>query len=412
MQLDRPALAALQLKKLNRLLANILPHNAFYQRKLAGLPPQLHDLQQLAGIPITTKEELQPDPAQQPLAANCTWPIEKYVRCHHTSGTHGRPLVVLDTADDWHWWLEAWQYVLDAAEVTARDRALLAFSFGPFIGFWSAFDAIVQRQSLVIPAGGMGSLSRLEMIRNTHPTVLFCTPSYALRLVEVAAEHKIDLTRSSVERIIVAGEPGGSVVSTRQRIEAAWGVRVIDHAGASEIGPWGFADADQRGLHVNEAEFIPEFISVDTGQPAREGELAHLYLTTLGRCGAPVLRYRTGDLVRPRWSATGSCRFVLLEGGVLGRADDMMIIRGVNVFPSAIEEILHGFPEVVEHRMTARKHGALDELLVEVEDHLQQPARIAEELHLRLGLRVDVRCVPLLSLPRFDGKGHRFIDER
>jgi phenylacetate-CoA ligase len=215
-----------------------------------------------------------------------------------------------------------------------------------------------------------------------------------------------------VEKIIVAGEPGGSVPTIRARIERAWDAAVVDHAGATEVGPWGIADAAGRGLHVNESEFIAEFISVETGRPAQEGELAHLVLTSLGRVGAPVIRYRTSDLVRPTWPQSGTNRFVLLEGGVLGRADDMMIIRGVNIYPSAIEQILHGLPEVVEYRLTARKHGELDELVVEVEDHLEQPARIAEELRIRLGLKVEVQTVPAMSLPRFEGKGRRFVDER
>jgi phenylacetate-CoA ligase len=135
-------------------------------------------------------------------------------------------------------------------------------------------------------------------------------------------------------------------------------------------------------------------------------------LTTLGRYGAPVIRYRTGDLVRPTWSTSGTDRFVLLDGGILGRADDMMIIRGMNVYPTAIEQILRSFPEVVEYRMTARKRGVLDELVIEVEDRLQQPARIEEELRLKLGLKIEVRCAAAMSLPRFEGKGRRFVDMR
>lgn len=411
-QLDRSTLATLQLEKLNELLREIVPLNAFYQRKLAGCPAQLDSLDQLASLPQTTKEDLQPSSKDDPFAANRTYPVEKYVRCHQTSGTHGRPLIVVDTADDWAWWCDGWQYVLDAAQIAPHDRAFLAFSFGPFIGFWSAFDALTARGCLVIPGGGLGSLARIEMIRGAKVSTLLCTPTYALRLSEVAAEHRMNLAGMTVEKIIVAGEPGGSVPATRNRIEAAWGARIVDHGGATEIGPWGFADADRRGLHVNEAQFIPEFISVATGQPAQQGELSHLVLTTLGRSGAPVIRYRTGDLVRPTWPVAGLNRFVLLEGGILGRADDMMIIRGMNVFPTAVEQILHSFPEVVEYRLTARKHGAMDELVVEVEDHLQQPARIGEELRLKLGLKFDVRCVAPLSLPRFEGKGKRFIDER
>lgn len=412
MQLDRAALAALQLERLNGMLAEVLPQNAFYARKLAGGPTRLESVEQLASLPFTTKEELQPQATEEPFAANRTYPIERYVRCHQTSGTRGRPLVVVDTAEDWRWWLEAWQYVLDAAEVHEGDRALLAFSFGPFVGFWSAFDALIARGVLVVPGGGLSSLGRLELIRTQSITTLLCTPTYAMRLAEVAAEHKINLANSTVEKIIVAGEPGGSVPATRERIEAAWGARLVDHGGATEVGPWGFQDAAARGLHVNEAQFLPEFTSVETGRPAAEGELAHLVLTTLGRVGAPVIRYRTGDLVRPIWPSEGANRFVLLEEGILGRADDMLIIRGMNVYPTAIEQILHSFPEVVEYRMTARKHGALDELLIEVEDHLQQPARISQELQLRLGLHVEVRCVPTMTLPRFEGKGKRFVDDR
>jgi phenylacetate-CoA ligase len=412
MQLDRAALTDYQLARLNEMLSAILPHNEFYARKLDGASTHIRSLEQCATLPFTTKEELQATAGDEPFAANRTFALDRYVRCHQTSGTRGRPLVIVDTAEDWQWWVEAWQYVLDSADVMPSDRALLAFSFGPFIGFWSAFDALIARGVLVAPGGSMSSLARLELIRTLHVTTLLCTPTYALRLAEVAAEHKIHLAAMSVEKIIVAGEPGGSVPAMRERIETAWGGRLIDHGGATEVGPWGFADAAGRGLHINEAFFLPEFISVATGQPAQPGELSHLVLTTLGRIGAPVIRYRTGDLVRPVWPTAGPNRFVLLEGGILGRADDMMIIRGMNVYPTAIEQILHSFPEVVEYRLTARKHGALDELLIEVEDHLQHPARIAEELNLRLGLKVEVRCVATMSLPRFEGKGRRFVDER
>ncbi len=425
MQFDRAELTAYQLARLNKMLAAILPHNEFYARKLGGTSTHIESLAQFAALPFTTKEELQATAGDEPFAANRTFALDRYVRCHQTSGTRGRPLVIVDTADDWQWWVEAWQYVLDSADVTPSDRALLAFSFGPFIGFWSAFDALVARGVLVVPGGSMSSLARLELIRTLRVTTLLCTPTYALRLAEVAAEHKINLAAMSVEKIIVAGEPGGSVPAMRERIEAAWGARLIDHGGATEVGPWGFADTAGRGLHINEAHLLPEFISVATGQPAQPGELAHLVLTTLGRVGAPVIRYRTGDLVRPVWPNgvvpplpmgdgfhAGACQFVLLEGGILGRADDMMIIRGMNVYPTAIEQILHSFPEVVEYRMTARKQGALDELVIEVEDRLRQPARIAEELNLRLGLKVEVRCVAPMSLPRFEGKGRRFVDER
>jgi phenylacetate-CoA ligase len=411
-RLDRSALAELQLRKLNELLADVLPANAFYAQKLSGCPRRLDRLEDLALLPQTTKEELQSASSREPLATNLTYPVDRYVRCHQTSGTRGRPLTVLDTEQDWQWWIDLWQYVLDAAEITPSDRALLAFSFGPFIGFWTALDAIVARGALAVPGGGAGSLARLELMRRVAATTLLATPTYALRLAEVAAKHHINPAQLPIEKIIVAGEPGGSVPAIRERIESAWAARVIDHAGATEVGPWGFADAQGRGLHVVEPEFIAEFISVESGQPAGPGELSHLVLTTLGRHGCPVLRYRTGDLVRPTWPEAGPNRFVLLEGGVLGRADDMMIIRGMNIYPTAVEQILRGFPEVVEYRMIACKRGAMDQLVVEVEDRLNQPDRIAEEMLLKLGLRVEVRSVPLMTLPRFEGVGKRFVDQR
>lgn len=410
--LDRPALADRQLGKLNDLLAAILPTNEFYARKFAGAPQKLDSLDQLAELPTTSKDELIRGAAHHALPSNLTWPVESYVRYHQTSGTRGRPMPIYDTDEDWQWWIDCWQYVLDAAEVTSSDRAVMAFSFGPFIGFWSAHDALTARGGLSIPGGGMSTLARLDLIERTGATALFCTPTYALHLVEVAAENKFSLAQCAVNKIIVAGEPGGSVPATRDKIEQAWQARVTDHSGASEVGPWGYGDREQRGLHVIESEFIAEFISLETGEPAREGELSHLILTPLGRRGMPVIRYRTGDLVRPTWNHEGPNHFVLLEGGVLGRADDMMVVRGVNIFPSSIEQILHSFPEVVEHRLTVRNKGEMDELIIEVEDHLQDPSRIAEELRLRLGLKVDVRLAPAMSLPRFEGKGGRFVDLR
>ncbi len=405
-------LAAYQLARLNRLLESVLPHNRFYAEKLTDLSLPLTSLEQLEQLPYTFKDELVGGVHGADLAANLTFPLERYVHYHRTSGTRGRPMVVLDTAEDWEWWIATWQYVLDAARMVPADRALMAFSFGPFIGFWSAHDAVAARGAMVIPSGGLSSLARLELLRSSGATCVFCTPSYALHLAETAAENQLDVASLDVAHVIVAGEPGGSIPTLRRRIEQAWDARVIDHAGASEVGPWGYADERGTGLHVVESEFIAEFLSVDTGKPAGEGELSELVLTTLGRAGSPVIRYRTGDLVRPSWSYEGPNNFVFLEGGVLGRADDMLIIRGVNIFPTSVEQILRGFPEIVEYRIVARKVSEMDTLAVEIEDRLQDPDRVARELRLRLGLKVRVDSVPLGSLPRFEGKGKRFVDER
>jgi phenylacetate-CoA ligase len=411
-KLGRSELENLQLDRLNLQFSEILPKNLFYNKKLAEVDVPLKRLADLATLPFTFKDELLGGTPEGDFAQNLTYPVSDYVRFHRTSGTRGRPLVVMDTAQDWKWWIDSWQYVLDMADLQPGDRAVMPFSFGPFIGFWSAFDAATARGLLVAPTGGMSTVARLDLIRSLKATVLFCTPSYALHLAEKAVENQIETSQLAVRWVIVAGEPGGSIPSIRQRIEEAWGATVIDHSGASEVGPWGFGDSEGHGLFVNESDFIAEFISVESGKPAAEGELSELVLTSLGRWGSPVIRYRTGDLVRPSWSHESDCRFVFLEGGVLSRSDDMMIIRGVNIFPSSVEQILRSFPEVVEYRLTAYKSGAMDGLVVEIEDRLEQPQRVARELQLRLGLKIQVDCVPLGTLPRFEAKGKRFVDER
>ena len=377
-------------------------------------------LETIESLPFTTKAELIGD-GTSPFAANLTYSPDKYTRFHRTSGTSGRPMIVLDTAENWQRWLEAWQYVLDAADVGPQDRAIMAFSFGPFVGFWSAFDAAVARGLMVAPTGSLSTPARLDLIHSIDATVVFCTPSYALHMAEVAQRSKIDLVNNSVKKIIVAGEPGGSMPAIRSKIETAWGATVIDHAGASEVGPWGFPDADARGLFVNESMVYAEVISLEDQSviargnlpsldDADEGPLAELVLTTLERDGCPVIRYRTGDLVRPcNYPGAG---YLFLAGGVLGRTDDMMIIRGVNVYPSSIEQIIREFPEVDEYRLTAFRSGAMDQLKIDIESSKDLKDALIEQLQIRLGLRVNVETVAKDSLPRFEAKGRRFVDQR
>lgn len=410
-QLDRTALQALQLDKLNRMLAGVLPHCPFYQSKYGCQEKHLQSLEQLSELPLLSKPELV-DPAPGSPARFHWMPRSRYVRFHQTSGTSGRPMPVWDTAADWQWWIDTWQFVLDAAEVTANDTVAMAFSFGPFIGFWSAHDAMVRRQALVIPAGGMSTAARLQLILHGRATVLCCTPTYALHLADVAAKEHLDLAGSQVSRIIVAGEPGGSIPEVRQRIEQAWGARVIDHSGASELGPWGVGASDGSGLFVIESEFIAETLQPGSDQPAGEGELAELVLTGLGRWGGPAIRYRTGDLVRAQSHHERTCRFLFLPGGVLGRADDMLVIRGVNVFPSGVESVVRSIEGLGEFRMIATRVESMDQLEIDVEGSQQAATRLAAELQVRLGLRIPVRAVPADSLPRSEAKSRRLDDRR
>jgi phenylacetate-CoA ligase len=414
----RAALDAFKLDRLRALLGEILPRNAFYKAKFSRVDiTGLESLEDLTAWPFTFKEELVEAAGHAGLPGNLTWPVDRYVRFHQTSGTHGRPLPVFDTAGDWAWWMDCWRVILGRAGVGPGDRVLVASSFGPYAGFWSCFDALAAAGALAIPTGGMPSLGRLQLARNLAATVLAATPSYALHLAEVAEEHKIDLAATPVRLVIVVGEPGGSIPATRARIADRWGAEVLDHAGATEVGPWGVGDLGGGGLDVLETFFHPEFLALDTGRPAGPGELAELVLTTLGRSGAPVIRYRTGDVVRPTWAdadqtTAAGCPWVRLAGGILGRADDMLVVRGVNIFPGAIDDIVRSFPEVVEHRLTVTTRGSLDVLQLEIEDRLAAPGRVAEELKLRLGLKVDVAAVPIGSLPRFEGKGRRLVDHR
>jgi len=430
MSTPRSALDDLKLERLQRLLAEILPRNAFYAVKLRdvggnGSGGGIESLADLAAWPCTSKEELVAV-AEAARPANLTWPVDRYVRFHQTSGTHGRPLPVFDTAADWAWWMDCWRTVCERGRVGPGDRVFVAASFGPYAGFWSGFEAAVTAGALAIPGGGLSSLGRIELLKRTQATVLLATPSYALHLAEVAADAQIDAAALSVRLVIVAGEPGGSVPAVRRRIAAAWGADVLDHAGATEVGPWGVGVLDEDpacaarggpGLHVIEPWFHPEFLSVETGGPAAAGELAELVLTTLGRAGCPVIRYRTGDIVKPRWPTAeeitaGGCPWVWLDGGVLGRSDDMLVVRGVNIFPRAIDEIVRSFPEIVEYRLQVAVRGSLDTMHLEIEDRLGDPDRVARELQMRLGLRVEVQAVPLGSLPRFEGKGRRIHDLR
>jgi len=413
---SRPDLDAHKVRRLRSLLEEAIPVNAFYAAKFGGAVPRLESLADLADWPLTTKEELVAGAAGG-VPANLTFPADRYVRYHRTSGTRGRPLPVFDTAADWTWWMECWDAILARADVGPGDRVLVASSFGPFLGFWSGFEGVIARGAMAIPTGGMSSLARLEAARETGATVLMATPSYALRLAEEAAAAKIDIASFPIRAVVVAGEPGGSIPEVRDRIGLAWDARVLDHAGASEVGPWGVGDRHGRHLEVLEPWFHPEFLLPSTGRPAAEGELAELVITTLGRVGAPVIRYRTGDLVRPSWPRPGEADgagtpWVRLLGGIVGRADDMLVVRGVNVFPGAVDGVVRGFPEVAEYRLTVARRQSLDELDLEIEDRSGDPDRVAREFQIRLGLRVNVTVVPAGSLPRFEGKGRRVIDTR
>ena len=351
--------------------------------------------------------------AHPPFGRNLTYPLNHYVRLHQTSGTTGQPLKVLDTQESWDWWADCWTMVYEAAGVTRDDIVYLAFGFGPFIGFWSAYEGAKRLGALTVPGGGMDSLQRLRSMQEVGATVLVCTPSYALRLAEVAEAHHIDLSQFAIRTTIHAGEPGASIPATRQRIEQAWQARAYDHAGMTEMGAFGFSCSEQNGIHINEGEFIAEVVSPATGEAVAPGEIGELVLTNLGRWGYPALRYRTGDLVRyGDYSCNCGRSFLFLPGGVLGRVDDMLIVRGINIYPSALADILHRFPEVQEYRIIVTRVGTMDEITLQVECAPTLVPGLVEELHSVLNLRVPIEAVEFGSLPRFEMKSRRIEDRR
>lgn len=348
-------------------------------------------------LPFTTKADLVEDQAKHPpFGTNLTFPIESYIRMHQTSGTSGKPLLWLDTIESWDWWLRCWGEVYKGAGVRPGDRVYVAFSFAPFIGFWTAFEAAQRMGVMVISGGGQSTEQRINAIMERQATVLVCTPTYALRLAEVAGEQGINMANSSIRITIHAGEPGASIPATRQRIQEAFGARTFDHVGMTEMGAYGFECEAQSGIHVNEDEFIAETV---------EGELV---LTNLGRVGMPLIRYRTGDLVRltrePCLCGRNSARLI---GGVLGRADDMIIIRGVNVFPSAIENIVRRHPEVVEFAIDVFREREMQELSLKVEGGDVMIEELRLEILKELHIRAAVEQVPSGSLPRFELKSKR-----
>ncbi len=416
--LAREQLADLQLHKLQQMLAHLWQRNRFYTAKwqAAGVQPaDIRCLADLSRLPLTRKSELLQDQAQHaPFGSNLTYAPEAYVRMHQTSGTTGLPLKVFDTHASWDWWGRCWGHVLTGAGVKPSDRLFMAFGFGPFIGFWAAVEGARKIGAMMLPGGGRDTQQRLEMMRDAGATVLCCTPSYALRMAEVAQEIGFDLRSIPLQTTVHAGEPGASVAATKQRIENAWAAKCFDHAGASEVGAHSFeCQAQPGGTHLIESEYIAEILDPLSGAPVLPGERGELVITNLGRWGFPVLRYCTGDLVQANLQRCACGRTSLrFEGGVLGRADDMVTVRGVNVFPAGVENIIRGFAEVDEFRVTVSKTRQMDEMDIEVELCAGTDAALIQTIGTRLdsllAFRPRVRQVAHGALPRFEMKAKRF----
>jgi len=416
--LTREELRELQDERLRSLIERIAG-NRFYQEKAreAGLElSRIKCAADLGALPFTTKQELAAEQVEHPpFGRLLTDPVSDYRYFHQTSGTTGRPLKVVDTAESWEWWKRCWGYVYRAAGVTADDVVFCAFSFGPYISHWTAIHGAWHIGAMCISGGGMNSEQRLQCVIDNRATVLVCTPTYALHLAEVANASGIDLQASKVRIGIYAGEPGASLPNIKRTIESAWGAICFDHAGATEAGPWAFdCEAQTGAIHLNEAEFIFDVIDPQSGESVDEDTRGELVITNLGRACMPVLRYRTGDLVE---MTTKPCpcgrRFARIKGGVLGRSDDMIIVRGVNLYPSAIDNLIRGVPNITEYEVNIRRVSGLDDLSIRIESggagSFEETARaVMHEFRTQYSIRVGVEHAVAGSLPRYEFKSRRF----
>jgi phenylacetate-CoA ligase len=405
---------AARLERLNALAATVGERNAFQRPRIGGR--RFASLDELAEIPIVRKAELLADQAaHRPFGTNLTWELERYTHLHQTSGTTGATLRVLDTDDDWAWWARRLAHVLRAAGLGPGDRVALAYSFGPYVQFWASYAGVEAIGAMVIPLGGMDSLQRLDTLRQYQATAVLCTPSYALHLAKTAVLHDAADALDGVRNLVCTGEPGASLPAVREEIERLWDARCHDHAGLSEVGAFGYPCAAAGGLHLAEDDFVFEVVDPATERPVQEGESGELVVTALAREGFPVIRYGTGDVVvRHAERCPAGHPDPWLAHGIVGRTDDMVVIRGMNVFPSAIEQALRESSGVGEFRITFYSDPhAMDEIKVEAE--LAQPAEaraIQARMRQRLGLRV--RIVPIKSgvLPPQTGKARRVEDLR
>ncbi len=430
--LPRAQLDALQLRRLRALVDHTLAHAPWQAQRLrdAGIAAgaDLRSLADLRGIaPVTREEWMETQIADPPFGAVLAQPRERAMRYHTTSGTSGtRPLAVLDSPKDWEWICEMWCYALWGFGVRPPDTVFFAFSYGAFVGFWGAHYAAEKLGCLTLAGGNMTTEARVRQIVDTETTVVCSTPTYALRMAQEAEALGIDLAAGPVTRLILSGEPAGSIPATKALIERRWGAKAADTAGMTELGTIFMFECERQpgGAHIIEDHFIEEVLDPASGEPVGYGQEGERVVTSFGRGFVPVIRYRTRDLVCRVPAADCDCgrTFDIYAGGIRGRVDDMKVIRGTNVYLRAIEQIVRRRPEIDEFRV--RLHtvdGIRDEIEVSVErvdaggeDAGEEwRAQLARELsHAHEGLRFEVVLAAPGSLPRFELKARRLVDER
>jgi phenylacetate-CoA ligase len=427
--MPRDQLEALQLRRLQRLVEWTEAQVPFQSKRLhdAGVTAEsIASLDDLRRIPFTTREDwMQGQIDHPPYGPILAAPQEAAIRYHMTSGTTGRtPIRVLDSMKDWEWIAEMWCYGFWGFGIRPSDTVFFAFSYGTFVGFWGAHYACEKIGCLVLPGGNMTTEQRVRQIADMQATVVCSTPTYALRMAQEAQGLGIDLASGPVKRLILSGEPAGSIPATKKLIEEQWGAKAGDTAGMTELGTIVIFECDHQpgGTHIIEDHFIEEVVDPVSGDPVGYGERGERVVTSFGRGFIPVLRYRTRDFVVKVPHDTCSCgrTFDIYDGGIRGRVDDMKLVRGTNVYPRAVEAIVREHREVDEfqiHLYTAEGIRDEIEVLVEIPDDSADRARILDELGRSLadaheGLRFGVRQVEDGTLPRFELKAKRTLDER
>jgi phenylacetate-CoA ligase len=427
-RMPRPELEQHQLARLRDQVAYVHERSPFYRRKLdaAGIAPDaLRSLEDVRRIPFTVKEELRESQERTPPWGDfgCITPREA-VRVFQTSGTTGRPVRVMLSRKDWlENYYEQFSYFRCGYGLTERDVLFVPFNYGLFVAWWGFQMAMERAGLMVVPGGGLSSKERLRAMLDWEATAVCGTPSYLLYLAETARKNAIDLPGSPIAKLVAAGEPGAAVLSTKKALESQWGAECFDDVGSTEISNFGYECIRHQGTHVIESMLLAEVLDPKTLEPLPDGAVGELVLTNLCCESMPLVRYRTRDLVRfNREPCECGRTFLRLDGGVLGRTDDMFQFAGVNIFPTQLQNLLHEIDEFAqEYQLVVPKMGSGKHLRLRVEPAHERVPRtrimsavdyVIETVKYRVGVTPDVEVCEIGSLPRVEGKARRVVREQ
>jgi phenylacetate-CoA ligase len=427
--LPQEKIRTLQLKKFRKIFDWAYSHSKFHRSLYdkAGIKPEdIRTMDDVRQVPKVEKSMMRDIQRKDPFPygdALCV-PLEEVVEFRQTSGTTGQPVYQPDTWQDWEWWAESWAFILWAQGYRPSDRVFIPFGYNIFVAFWAGHYAAEKLGCEVVPGGVLDTKARILKIQELQATAMMATPTYVLGMADTAREKMgIDPTSLTIDKITCAGEPGASIPTTKKRMEEAWGAKVYDHAGATEIGAWSFECAEQSGgLHVNEALFLVEIEDTDTGEIIEDpGKRGKMIITALDRHAMPCVRFDSKDIIE--WSSEPCpCgrTFRILKGGVVGRADDITKVKGVLLSPSAIEEVVRGIKGLSdEFEVIVDKVGDVDRITLKIEltpDAVSKKESVERELidqlRLKTNLGYKLEYHDYGSLPRYEVKAKRFKDMR